>query len=127
MGLPSWFPSIYTGTAHRSPYSIQSSPNSPQATLHLDGRAIAPISFPRPPQFYSLTTAEGIPYWKIALLHSQDVLATTVLQTCMRYRNPATACQFCAIEQSLAADRTIARKAPSNWQKWPRPQCNWMG
>lgn len=103
---------IYTGTADRSPYSARLIPESTQAMLHLDGQAIVPISFPHQPQFYSLTTAAGIPYWKIALLHSQDVLATTVLQTCMRYRDASTACQFCAIEQSLTADRTIARKTP---------------
>jgi radical SAM protein (TIGR04043 family) len=59
-----------------------------------------------------LTTADGIPYWKIALLHSNNVLATTVQQTCMRYRDESTVCQFCAIEKSLDADRTIARKLP---------------
>jgi radical SAM protein (TIGR04043 family) len=46
-------------------------------------------------------------------LHSQDVLATTVLQTCMRYVDTATACQFCAIGESLAGGRTIARKTPA--------------
>lgn len=40
------------------------------------------------------------------------MLATTVQQTCRRYRDPATACQFCAIEKSLDAGRTIARKTP---------------
>lgn len=80
--------------------------------LECDSEAIAPITFPPQPQFYSLTTAEGIPYSQIALLHSHDVLATTVQQTCMRYRNPDTACQFCAIEKSLDAGRTIARKTP---------------
>ena len=113
---------IYTGSAAQSPYTaqIQSAPSerleiepSPSLTLEQAGSAIAPISFPRQPQFYSLTTADGIPYWKIALLHSHDVLATTVQQTCMRYRDSATVCQFCAIEKSLEADRTIARKTPA--------------
>lgn len=81
--------------------------------LNLKGEPIASVQFPQQPRFYSLTTAEGIPYWKIALLHSRDVLATTVLQTCMRYSDTATACQFCAIGQSLAAGRTIARKTPA--------------
>jgi radical SAM protein (TIGR04043 family) len=104
---------IYTGSAARSPYSLQLSPERDRGTLLLDDRPIAPLQFPDRPRFYDLTTADGIPYWKIALLHSRDVLATTVLQTCMRYRDSATACQFCAIEQSLAADRTIARKTPA--------------
>lgn len=37
------------------------------------------------PKFYDLTTSEGIPYEKIAKLHGSSVLATTVVQTCIRY------------------------------------------
>lgn len=102
---------IFNDTAAKSPYSVRVDRTA--AVLELEGKAIAPISFPRQPKFYSLTTADGIPYWKIALLHSHDVLATTVLQTCMRYSDTATACQFCAIGQSLEAERTIARKTPA--------------
>lgn len=104
---------IYTHAATDSPYTAVYDMASDQIFLHMGGETIAPISFPNQPKFYKLSTAEGIPYWKIALLHSKDVLATTVLQTCMRYRDAATACQFCAIEQSLATDRTIARKTPT--------------
>jgi radical SAM protein (TIGR04043 family) len=104
---------IYTNAAAKSPYSATIEPTTNQATLQLDNTDIASIAFPHKPKFYDLTTADGIPYWKIALLHSHDVLATTVLQTCMRYRNSDTACQFCAIEKSLEADRTIARKTPA--------------
>jgi len=104
---------IYTGTAIASPYIAAVQPGSRQATLMRDQRAVAAIEFPAQPRFYSLTTADGIPYWKIALLHSRDVLATTVQQTCMRYRDEATACQFCAIEKSLDQGRTIARKTPA--------------
>jgi radical SAM protein (TIGR04043 family) len=104
---------IYTNAATESPYSAVYDATSEQTLLQMDGKAIAPITLPNQPKFYGLNTAEGTPYWKIALLHSNDVLATTVLQTCMRYRDAATACQFCAIEQSLAADRTIARKTPA--------------
>jgi radical SAM protein (TIGR04043 family) len=103
---------IYTGAASQSPYLAAAiSPN--QGLLTCDSTPIAPIAFPPQPKFYNLSTADGIPYWKIALLHSQDVLATTVQQTCMRYRDEATACQFCAIEKSLADDRTLARKTPA--------------
>jgi radical SAM protein (TIGR04043 family) len=104
---------IYTEAAARSPYSVRFDPATEQPVLHLNDRTIAPISFPEPPQFYSLKTADGIPYWQIALLHSRDVLATTVLQTCMRYHDRATSCQFCAIGQSLEAGKTIARKTPA--------------
>lgn len=102
---------IYTGAASQSPYSVQKA-GPHQGRLLYDSHYVAPIAFPQQPKFYGLKTAEGIPYWKIALLHSHDVLATTVQQTCMRYRDEATACQFCAIEKSLEAHRTIARKSP---------------
>ena len=102
---------VYTGTASQSPYSVKVAGPEQGRLLH-ESRDMEPIAFPKQPKFYGLTTADGIPYWKIALLHSHDVLATTVQQTCMRYREASTACQFCAIEQSLDADRTIARKTP---------------
>ena len=41
------------------------------------------------------------------------MLATTVLQTCIRYQSRTKTCQFCAIGQSLAAGRTIERKTPA--------------
>ncbi len=103
---------IYNNSAAVSPYTVNIQASPGNTILEFKGESISPILFPPHPKFYSLSTADGIPYWKIALLHSQDVLATTVLQTCMRYNNVATACQFCAIGQSLAADRTIARKTP---------------
>ncbi|MGF1457688.1 MAG: MSMEG_0568 family radical SAM protein [Leptolyngbyaceae cyanobacterium] len=103
---------IYTSTASASPYAAAVQPGQQRATLTHAESAIAEIEFPHQPKFYSLQTTDGIPYWKIALLHSNDVLATTVQQTCMRYRDEATACQFCAIERSLAQERTIARKSP---------------
>ncbi|NDJ19565.1 MSMEG_0568 family radical SAM protein [Myxacorys almedinensis] len=105
---------IFTSASSDSPYTARFDASTDQTILELDGAAIAPIYFPSQPSFYRLTTADGIPYWKIALLHSRDVLATTVLQTCIRYGNTATSCQFCAIGQSLEADRTSARKTPAH-------------
>jgi radical SAM protein (TIGR04043 family) len=63
------------------------------------------------PKFYDLTTADGVPYQKIALLHGRDVLATTVVQTCVRY-DEAERCRFCTIEESLRSGATIAAKTP---------------
>lgn len=94
-----------------SPYTAEV--KGDYALLSKGGREIAELSFPRKPRFYERATADGIPYWKIATLHGQDVLATTVLQTCKRYGNRATSCQFCAIGQSLAAKSTIAEKTPA--------------
>lgn len=100
---------VFNSPATTSPYGIDQTAQ----VLELHGEPITPVSFPQQPNFYNLTTADGVPYWKVALLHSRDVLATTVLQTCMRYSDPETACQFCAIGQSLSAGKTIARKTPA--------------
>src|SRR3954452_18333137 len=61
------------------------------------------------PAFYDLTTADGVRYEQIARLHGDDVLATTVVQTCVRY-DEADRCRFCAIEQSLRSGATTAVK-----------------
>lgn len=103
---------IFTDEAQRSPYALALGEGD-RPHLFRAGQALGPVDFPPSPQFYGLRTADGIPYWKIALLHSHNVLATTVLQNCIRYDNRATACQFCAIGASLAADRTIATKTPT--------------
>ncbi|MEU3984406.1 MSMEG_0568 family radical SAM protein [Streptomyces sp. NPDC026672] len=63
------------------------------------------------PRFYDLTTADGTPYEHIARLHGADVLATTVVQTCVRYAE-ADRCRFCTIEESLRAGATVAAKTP---------------
>jgi radical SAM protein (TIGR04043 family) len=103
---------VYTGAAKTSPFAAILLDNGTHATLTRDGVALTRISFPRAPRFYAHETFDGVPYWKIAQLHGQDVLATTILQTCIRYADRATSCQFCAIGQSLDAGRTIARKTP---------------
>ena len=65
------------------------------------------------PRFYDLQTADGIPYEQLARLHGTDVLATTVVQTCIRYTDPASRCRFCTIEESLAAGATTQVKTPA--------------
>ena len=77
------------------------------------GEVLGEVAFPNRPRFYDLSTADGVPYPHIAVLHGRDVLATTVLQTCIRYRSRTKTCQFCAIGQSLAAGRTVERKTPA--------------
>jgi radical SAM protein (TIGR04043 family) len=66
----------------------------------------------RRPKFYDLSTADGIPYEQIARLHGSDVLATTVVQTCVRYAEEQR-CRFCTIEESLRSGATIAAKTPA--------------
>jgi len=108
---------VHTSTAVKSDYSLtefypESVNYGKSFILEQGGVGVAAIQFPQQPKFYSLKTAEGIPYSQIALLHSHNVLATTVLQTCIRYSNRNTSCQFCAIEQSLVAGKTISQKTP---------------
>lgn len=104
---------VHTARAFDSPYWVDKPDPSGRSRLSREGATLGEISFPARPRFYDLRTADGIPYWQIALLHGRDVLATTVLQTCIRYQSRSKACQFCAIGQSLAAGRTIKRKTPA--------------
>jgi radical SAM protein (TIGR04043 family) len=103
---------VHTSGAANSPFvALAPSPNG-TSVLERDGVPVARVAFPRQPRFYALSTFDGIPYWKIATLHGRDVLATTVLQECIRYTNRRTQCQFCSIGESLKAKSTIARKTP---------------
>jgi radical SAM protein (TIGR04043 family) len=103
---------IHTRAAERSPYVVRAGATG--AVLERDGELLGEVRFPSPPRFYAGVTRDGVPYWKIATLHGTDVLATTVLQHCIRYLDRERACQFCAIGQSLEAGRTVARKAPAD-------------
>ncbi|GAA4338865.1 hypothetical protein GCM10023144_36390 [Pigmentiphaga soli] len=103
---------VHTSSAWDSP-CVASAPDAQgRSTLMRGAIPIASIAFPRPPRFCAMQTLDGVPYSHIATLHGADVLATTVLQTCIRYESRRKACQFCAIGQSLAAGRTVARKTP---------------
>lgn len=73
------------------------------------GLEVEPVHRPR---FYDLVTSDGVPYEKIARLHSADVLATTVVQTCARYAEDQR-CRFCAIEKSLEQGTTVPVKTPA--------------
>jgi radical SAM protein (TIGR04043 family) len=103
---------VHTAPAFESPYVVEKPDALGRSAITRDGVSLGAVSFPMRPRFYDRTTADGIPYWKIAVLHSRDVLATTVLQSCIRYQSRTKTCQFCAIGQSLAAGRTIERKTP---------------
>lgn len=101
---------VYNDASATSPYKLASS----GAALAIEGpeqQCSPEITTPREPQFYGLSTDDGISYRSIALLHSKDVLATTLLQTCIRFRDRSQSCQFCAIEQSID-DGALIRKTP---------------
>jgi radical SAM protein (TIGR04043 family) len=103
---------VHTAPAFESPYLVEKPDDGGRSRISRDGKVLGEVSFPLRPKFYEKTTADGIPYSKIAVLHGRDVLATTVLQTCIRYQSRTKTCQFCAIGQSLAAGRTIDHKTP---------------
>jgi radical SAM protein (TIGR04043 family) len=101
------------------PASVPIKPDSPWArsqegVLTRNGIVVeaelAPIDRPR---FYDLETADGVPYEQIARLHGRHVLATTVVQTCVRYADEQTRCRFCTIEESLRAGTTTQVKRPA--------------
>lgn len=104
---------VYNTAAKASPYSLEASGNSVVALANQGSEALRPVETTSEPAFYQLSTAEGVPFRSIALLHGRDVLATTLLQTCIRFRDRTDSCQFCAIEQSLEDERTIVRKTPA--------------
>lgn len=104
---------VHTAPAFDSPFVADAPDEHGHSTLKHSRIPIAQISFPSTPRFYARHTADGVPYSHIATLHGRDVLATTVLQTCIRYESRKKTCQFCSIGQSLAAGRTIAHKTPA--------------
>jgi len=103
---------VHTAPAFDSPYLVEKPDGDGRSQISRDGAVLGEVTFPLRPRFYERSTADGIPYSKIAVLHGRDVLATTILQTCIRYQSRTKTCQFCAIGQSLAAGRTIAHKTP---------------
>jgi radical SAM protein (TIGR04043 family) len=93
--------------ATESPWAV-----TPDGTVTRDGVIVdVDLAAVRRPRFYDLKTADGIPYEQIARLHGRRVLATTVVQTCVRYRKH-TRCRFCTIEESLKAGTTTQVKLP---------------
>ncbi|MCU1406891.1 MAG: family radical protein [Glaciihabitans sp.] len=103
---------LFNGEGAAVPLNPQSPYVITNGRLLLDGADIGMDVEPvKRPKFYDLVTADGTSYEKIAKLHGKDVLATTVVQTCIRY-NEEDRCRFCAIEASLNAGSTIAVKTP---------------
>src|SRR5882762_5298721 len=74
---------VHTSTAWHSPFVAQTPDANGSSALLRGTIPIANISFPKAPRFYGMQTLDGVPYSHIAALHSADVLATTVLQTCI--------------------------------------------
>lgn len=106
-GMPLSVP-FYSEFASESPYLLR--PRGRGYVLLRGDEEIGP-AFPQPrPRYYDLETDDGVPYWKLALLHL-DSLASTVVQRCIYY-DTWEQCQFCGIELSLHAGRTVGVKRP---------------
>jgi len=100
-----------------SAVTLPMAPDSPwelaEGELRRDGVVVdAELQAVTRPRFYDLSTADGVAYEQLARLHGSDVLATTVVQTCVRYREEATRCRFCTIEESLRNSATVQVKQP---------------
>jgi len=106
-GLPLTVPR-HAAFVSGSPYVLRLTDDGP--TLLRAGEVIGPVRLPRRPRIYDLSTADGIPYWKIALLHL-DSIASTVVQKCIYWGTPEQ-CGFCGIELTRG-EQTTPVKTPA--------------
>jgi radical SAM protein (TIGR04043 family) len=80
--------------------------------IYKNGRRMAAASPSTRPKFYDMQTADGTPYWQLAIMHL-DSLASTVLQTCAYWGNDDQ-CKFCGIGVSLDSRSTVKVKRPEH-------------
>ena len=73
---------------------------------------IIPLQLIKTPNFYSEYSKENISFKKIALMHGDRTLATTINQRCTYWRKNQQ-CRFCGIEFSLNNNTTIEIKTGS--------------
>ncbi len=92
----------------RSPYTVHVTDAG--AALYRGDSLVGPVKLQRRPRIYDMQTADGIPYWKIALLHL-DSIASTVVQKCI-YWGTDEQCGFCGIELTRG-EQTIPVKTPA--------------
>jgi radical SAM protein (TIGR04043 family) len=105
-GLPLTVPS-HARFVDASPYTVRVTGR--RATLYRDNELVGPVTLPPRPKIYDMETADGVPYWKIALLHL-DSIASTVVQKCIYWDTPEQ-CGFCGIELTRG-EQTIPVKTP---------------
>ncbi len=106
-GLPLTVP-MHAAYAHDSPYTLRLTDQGP-VLLHGDDD-VGPVRIPRRPRIYDMATADGVPYWRIALLHL-DSIASTVVQKCI-YWGTDEQCAFCGIELTRG-EQTVPVKTPA--------------
>ena len=95
----------------KSPYELILGANGRSGTLYRSGEDVGRVTLHPRPKMYDLETADGIPYWKIGLMHL-DSFASTVFQRCV-YWGTSDQCHFCAIGTSLKSGKTIPVKTPA--------------
>ncbi len=93
----------------QSPYALEA--EDAGFGIYSDGVRIATAAPADRPRYYDLKTADGVPYWHLALMHL-DSLASTVLQTCAYWGNDDQ-CRFCGIGVSLDSGSTVLVKRPA--------------
>jgi radical SAM protein (TIGR04043 family) len=98
---------MHASYASRSPYTLRIADGA--AELWYGDDLVGPVVLPPRPRIYDMATRDGIPYWKIALLHL-DSIASTVVQRCI-YWGTHEQCHFCGIELTRG-EQTIPVKTP---------------
>lgn len=101
---------VHGDYVRESPYELVLDDARRRGVLYRDGEEVGRVTMPPRPKIYDLETDDGVPYWKIALMH-MDSLASTVMQRCV-YWGTDEQCHFCAIGTSLMSGRTIPVKTP---------------
>lgn len=96
----------------QSPYTLEAVDSEGGYGIFAEGAYLAAAAPADRPRFYDLKTADGTPYWQLALMHL-DSLASTVLQTCAYWGNDDQ-CRFCGIGVSLASGNTVTVKRPAD-------------
>ena len=109
-GAPLTVP-VHGDYVERSPYELRLAGNGRAGTLYREGDEVGRVTLHPRPKIYDLETADGVPYWKIGLMHL-DSFASTVFQRCV-YWGTHEQCHFCAIGTSLQEGRTIPVKTPA--------------
>ena len=92
-----------------SPYEIRHEDSGSQLYRH--GSLVGPVRLPRRPRIYDMETADGIPYWKIALLHLDS---HRVARWCRRASTGTRSdqCRFCGIGLTRGPSRRSPVKTP---------------
>ena len=90
-GAPLTVP-VHGDYVSRSPYELVLGTNGRAGTLFRDGTEVGRVTLHPRPKIYDLETADGVPYWKIGLMHL-DSFASTVFQRCV-YWGTDDQCHF---------------------------------